>query len=242
MRALSSVRAEDGVPPLVADGSLLDVLMLQVHVAMAGAWLLTAFAVALLAVPRLRTIPSAAVITALAKRRDLLFNALWGSFVLTLSTGTYLLLEQTVYSPPVSGADWDLLERAPFGLPYYYALYAKIAIFLAMSVATLVLALEAHRGARPGHAEVSRRGQDPGAVCLDDDVTSEEVAAGPADPDPALAATRTGAGPRAGALVLWSSVAVLGAGTLAIGLCVTLVKYFHELARAAVVFQQLRGR
>lgn len=245
--------AEGGTAPLDADGNILDVLMLQLHVVMAGVWMVTCLLVALVAVPRLRRIPSAALLHTLQVRRELLLGALWGTFVLTLGTGTYLLFQQAAYDPPLSGSDFDDLEQLPYGLPYYYALYGKIALFLAMGGASLVLAFEANRA-----AQRSEGTGGPVETELDGDELDwieEEVLPGSVDATPIGSVIKTDLdeadtrvvtrpatlAPWVSVAGLWGSVAVLIAGAGGVAFCVTLIKYFHELSRSAVVYQRLRG-
>lgn len=235
----------DHVPQ--ADGSLLDVLMLQFHVLAAAFWLLSCLLVALMAVPLLRRVPSAGFLHELQVRREVITGVLWATFAVTLGTGTYLLFQQAAYDPPFSSADFDALEAVPYGLPYYYALYGKIALFLLMGGASLVLSLEANRAARASEAAggptESDAGYDDSEDWLDEEVLPGGVASDPVDigPGGTRVATRPAA-PKASMASLWTSVAVLGAGAGGIGFCVTLIKYFHELSRAAVVYEQLRRR
>lgn len=243
----------DGIPQ--ADGNVLDVLLLQAHVIAALFWLLSCVLVALVAVPALRKLPSAGFLHELQVRRDLVLGVLWGTFVVTLGTGTYLLFQQAAYDPPLSGSDWNQLEFLPYGLPYYYALYGKIALFLLMGAASLILSMEASRAARFSEARggPGEAGPDSGAGFdeadwLDEEVLPEGSTAGPVEVGTGGAtevgtrlATRT-AGPRASIATLWASVGVLVVGAGGVGFCVTLIKYFHELSRAAVVYEQLRRR
>lgn len=244
----------DQVPQ--ADGNVLDVLLLQAHVIAAGFWLLSCVLVALMAVPTLRKLPAPSFLHELQVRRELVIGVLWATFAVTLGTGTYLLFQQAAYDPPLSTSEWDQLEFLPYGLPYYYALYGKIALFLLMGGASLILAMEANRAAQyseahggPAEAET---GFDTGFA--DEDWIDEEVlpegSTGPGGLEPVeigapggstRLATRVAA-PRASLATLWSSVAVLAVGAGGVGFCVTLIKYFHELARAAVVYEQLRRR
>jgi hypothetical protein len=243
-----------------ADGNILDVLMLQFHVLSAAFWLLSCLLVALMAVPLLRRIPSTGFLHELQVRRELVIGVLWGTFAVTLGTGTYLLFQQAAYDPPFSSSDFDELEAQPYGLPYYYALYGKIALFLVMGAASLVLSMEANRaalrseaGGGPDEAEDSF---DDGAAWLDEEVLPGGVPTGAGTPaaaeaepvDPVeistgdLQVVTRPAAPRASIASLWTSVGVLAVGAGGIGFCVTLIKYFHELARAAVVYEQLRRR
>ncbi len=252
--------AEDGHDHVVphADGNVLDVLMLQFHVISAAFWLLSCLLVALMAVPLLRRVPSAGFLHELQVRRQLVTGVLWATFAVTLGTGTYLLFKQAAYDPPFSGSDFDELEAVPYGLPYYYALYGKIALFLVMGAASLILSMEANRAAQRSEADggpvEAAEGFDERQDWLDEEVLPEGVPVGvgaPLDVEPvepveiSAGSTRVAtrlAAPRASIASLWASVAVLGVGAGGIGFCVTLIKYFHELARAAVVYEELRRR
>lgn len=240
----------DQVPQ--ADGNVLDVLLLQAHVIAAGFWLLSCVLVALMAVPTLRKLPSADFLHELQVRRELVIGVLWGTFAVTLGTGTYLLFQQAVYDPPLSTSEWDQLEFLPYGVPYYYALYGKIALFLLMGGASLILAMEANRAARysethggPGEAGTDFDSDFADEEWLDEEVLPEGSGVEPVEVGAPGGSTRLAtrvAAPRASLATLWSSVAVLAAGAGGVGFCVTLIKYFHELARAAVVYEQLRRR
>ncbi|MGQ0464951.1 MAG: hypothetical protein ACT4QG_06485 [Sporichthyaceae bacterium] len=240
--------AQAQVPVEEADGSLLDVAFLQVHVIAASVWLVLAVLVALVAVPALRRIPSAFGLHVLQVRRSHLVGALWIAFGATLASGTYLLLSHAIYDQPVSGSDWSDLEAKSYGVPYYYALYAKIAIFFAMGVATALLAREAQRAAVESEAaggpvdlDLEADEDDEWIVEPGDDLDFELAGA---EGGTALATRARRRAEAAGLPVagLWGAVVVLAVGLGAIGLCVTLIKYFNELSKAAVVYEQLRGR
>jgi hypothetical protein len=241
-----------------ADGNVFDVLMLQVHVVSAAFWLISCVLVSLIAVPQLRRLPAPAFLHELQVRRELVLGVLWGTFALTLGTGTYLLFNQAAYDPPLSGSDFDDLRDQPYGLPYYYALYAKIAIFLVMGAASLILSMEANRAAQHSEAAGGPR-EDDGEFdsgWLDEEVLPEGAAplsmASPVEGPDEVEAVEVGAGstrtatrraaPQTSVATLWSAVGVLAVGAGGVGFCVTLIKYFHELARAAVVYERLRGR
>ncbi|MGQ0465813.1 MAG: hypothetical protein ACT4QG_10895 [Sporichthyaceae bacterium] len=238
--------------PVVArepDGSVLDILMLQLHVAMTSLWAISAILAGLVAIPQLRRIPSALGLHVLQEKRDLLVNALWGTYLLAFSTGTYLMFKQAAYDPPFSGSDFDELETQPYGVPYYYALYAKIALFVVMGVASFLLVTQARRV-----AQESEESGGPVDLDLDDDDAwlDEEVLPEGSDElgvdgseSTTLVATRTQALRRGlssgfGLPVLWSAFVTIVVGLLLVGLCVTLIKYFHELSRAAVVYEILK--
>lgn len=228
-------------------GSLLDVVMLQVHVITSSVWLICAVLVAVVAVRRLRRVPSALGLHALQVRRDMLLSTLWGFYSLALSSGIYLLFKQAAYDPPLSGKDFDTLRGLPYGLPYFYALYVKIILFLLMGLATLSLSMKAKRAAQA--SEESGGPVDPTWESEDDLFLDEEVLPGGRDLSyiessvrigaPTVSATkRVNAEEIAGG---WFAVAVLGVGALGVAVCVTLIKYFHELSKAAVLYYRIRN-
>ncbi|GAA0613939.1 hypothetical protein GCM10009547_14770 [Sporichthya brevicatena] len=255
-RIAATTGPADQIPQ--ADGNVLDVLMLQAHVVTAVFWLISCVLVAFLAVPALRKVPSASFLHELQVRRELVFGVLWATFVLTLGTGTYLLFQQAIYDPPFSGGDFNGLEDQPYGLPYYYALYGKIALFLLMGGASLILALEGNRAAQLSEAAGGpvEGAEEDDPAWLDEEVLPGGVASVPSGPgadlepdapavDVSDGATRLATRPRApqrSLATLWASAGVLVVGAGGVGFCVTLIKYFHELARAAVVYEQLRLR
>lgn len=241
--------------PIVArepDGSLFDVLMLQLHVAMTSLWAVSAILAGLVAIPQLRRIPSAFLMHVLQEKRDLLVNAVWGTYLLAFSTGTYLMFKQAAYDPPFSGSDWNDLETQPFGTPYYYALYAKVGLFVVMGAASFLLVTQARRTAQESEESGGPTDMDldsDDADWLDEEVLpegSDDLGALDADSS-TLVATRTQAQRRSlassfGLPTLWAAFVVIILGLLAVGVCVTLIKYFHELSRAGVVYPLLRDR
>lgn len=232
-------------------GNFFHIVMLQFHVIMASLWAILAILTAMVAIPALRRVPSAIGLHVLQVKRELLLNSLWGTYLLTLATGVWLLYKQAAFDPPFSGSDWSRLKHSPYGLPYYYALYTKIGLFLLMGVATWMLAMEAARAAKESEAAGG-----PTEMDLDsDDETwlEEEVVPEGVDDDlgvfgaedgGTLTTTRTEARRRSAThtplVTLWAAIIFIVVGLGGIGFCVTLIKYFHELARSAVVYQQLR--
>ncbi len=242
-RIAAATGPSDQIPQ--ADGNVLDVLLLQAHVLTAVFWLISCVLVAFLAVPALRKVPSASFLHELQVRRELVFGVLWATFVLTLGTGTYLLFQHAIYDPPFSGGDFNGLEAQPYGLPYYYALYGKIALFLLMGGASLILALEGSRAAQLSEAAGGpvEGAESDEADWLDEEVLPEGTA--PVDVSDGAGGTRLATRPLPpvrSIATLWASAGVLVVGAGGVGFCVTLIKYFHELARAAVVYEQLRLR
>lgn len=231
-------------PPVTAEqphGSFLDIVMLQLHVTMAAAWLLLAVIVALMSVPRLRRIPSALGLHALQVHRSAVLSALWGLYLLALSTGVYLMFQQAAFDPPFTGSDWNDLEKQPYGLPYYYALYAKVGLFALMGIATFILGREAKKASKESEAA-------GGPVEVDqyeDDLYDEEsynygstkltTYAQTVKKESKSKPTR-----KVHVVPLWMSVGILMLGSAGIAFCVTLIKYFHELSKAAVVYEILK--
>jgi hypothetical protein len=236
-----------------AEGSFLEVFMLQLHVVMTGLWAIVALLAGFVAIPQLRRVPSALGLHVLQEKRDLLANALWGTYLLTLATGVYLTAKQAIYDPPWFGSSWDELEELPYGVPYYYALYVKIGLVLLMGVASFLLAAEARRVAAASEeagGPVDMDFDEDDDEWLDEEVLPEDVddlELGEAADSSTLTATRTRALRRGtvsgfSPVVLWTSFGTLVVGLAGVGVCVTLIKYFHELSKAAVVYHILRGR
>jgi hypothetical protein len=249
---ISTILAAATIEAPEPDGSLLDVLMLQLHVVMTSLWALTAVVAGLVAVPQLRRIPSAFGLHVLQEKREFLATSLWSTYLLAFSTGTYLMFKQAAYDPPFSGSDFDDLKAVPYGAPYYYALYAKIGLFVLMGVASFLLGTEAKRAAAASEAAggpVDLDADADDAAWLDEEVLPEgatdDLGVVDATDSGTLTATRTQALRRTVASgfslpVLWGAFTTLIVGLLMVGLCVTLIKYFHELSRAAVVYEILR--
>lgn len=226
-------------------GSAFDVLMLQAHVISASIWMVSAVLVAFMAVPRLRRVPSALGLHLLQTKRELVLSALWGTYSLALSTGIFLLVKQAAYDPPLSGKDWDTLKGLPYGVPYYYALYGKIIIFLLMGLASLSLSSKARRASKASEAAGGPVDED--LTSEDDEWLDEEVIPSGFDAAAVYAenayssTTRTQQRSAQFAPVTggWISVATLMLGAVGIAVCVGLIKYFHELSKAALLYYRL---
>jgi hypothetical protein len=235
-------------PGLNPEGSFIDVVMLQLHVIMATTWLILAVIVALMSVPKLRRIPSALGLHTLQVHRATVTSALWGLYLMSLSTGTYLLFQQAAYDPPLSGDEWNRLDEMPYALPYYYALYGKIILFAVMGLASYVLSREAKRASKESEASGGPKEQD---LFIDDSVY-EDYDDGYYGSGRGGTRLRTYAQTTAIAkaksptrsvhvVPLWISIGVMILGTVGIAFCVTLIKYFHELSKAAVVYEILKN-
>ncbi len=234
------------------EGNFFDVVMLQLHVIMTGLWAVLAILVGLVAIPQLRRIPSALGLHVLQEKRELLAYGLWSTYLLTLGTGVYLTAKQAIYDPPWFGSSFDELKDVPYGVPYYYALYAKIGLVLLMGVASFLLLTEARRAAalsEEAGGPVDLDVDDEDVEWLDEEVLPEgaedDLGVGDTADSSMLTVTRTRALRREvdtsfSLPVLWVSFVTLVVGLGGVGLCVTLIKYFHELSKAAVVYECLR--
>jgi hypothetical protein len=225
-------------------------IMLQTHVVLAILWAICAILTAIIAVPQLRRIPSAGGLHVLQVKWELLMNVLFGAYALTLATGIWLMYKQAIYHPPwFSHSEWHKLRVEPYGIPYYYALYSKIGLFALMGVATVVLAREARRAAAASEASGGPVDTDlevADKVWLDEEVlpsgmTDDLGTAGDTATLTQRRAIARGQLSRAATspILLWAFVAMIALGLGGIGFAVTLIKYFHELAKSAVVYQIL---
>lgn len=234
----------------IVQGSAFEVFLLQSHVVVSNCWLLLAGVLAFLAVPRMRRMLSASALHALEIRLGFLTSALWASFLLSLGTGLYLLGTQTTYQAPFSANRfsvdaWQNVTALPYGQAYFTALYAKILLFLVMAAATVVLLAAAGREAvRAEDAPALERDHRdepwaaPAGTDLDGVVAVSEA---PVAGGTGTVRSRPVDGELGGA-ALWASVVVLAFGAGGIGLCVTVLKYCHELVEAAVAASILSGR
>ena len=236
----------------VVEGSNFEVLLLQAHVAAASIWLLMVTVMAFLALPRLRRMCSVLTLHALEVRRGFLASLMWAMFGVVVGTGVYLLRTQTAYEAPWSPSAWDDITKLPYASTYFTTLYVKIAIFVVMAAASVVLAQEAARQARLA-GDIGLNGADGADDDLD--VWGRLPALGPdgnfvaetlAPAADAAPATAVQVRPRAAAGVsprmLWACVAVVAGGMGAVGVCVTVLKYTHELIEMLVAAKTISGR
>ena len=233
----------------VVEGSSFEVFLLQLHVVMATLWLLLVGILAFIAVPRLRRLISILALQTLEVRRSVLTSGMWVTFGGTLITGAWLLSGQTAYEAPFSTSsfsfsDYDNITRLPYAAMYFNALYIKILVFLAMTGASVILAMEAARQAQAAQDAVGDedevdmwatgvRFDEFGHVLHED---APRAAERPAR-STAVRAAPVGVSER----VLWISVAVMVGGTGVVGVCVTILKYCHELIETATAARILGG-
>lgn len=234
------------------EGSSFEVFLLQFHVVMASLWLLLVGVIAFIAVPRLRRMLSTLALQTLEVRRNFLTSCMWITFGGTLITGAWLLSGQTAYPPPFSAtnfsfSDYDDITRLPYAAMYFNALYLKILVFLAMAGASMVLAMEAARQAQAAQDAETGDGDEidmwAKGVHFDEEghVLRDEPAGAGASGGTAVATHSRVAPVGVSQRALWACVAVMVGGTGVIGLCVTILKYCHELIETATAARILGG-
>jgi hypothetical protein len=242
----------------IVQGKTFEVFLLQAHVAVAGLWMLLAALMAFLAIPRLRRMMSVLTLHTLEVRRGFLTSLLWATFAGTLATGLYLLGTQTAYKAPYSTngfshKKWSAITQLPYAKDYFFVLYGKIFIFLIMAAFTVILQMEASRQAQIAQDadgidmddddDMWSHGVrfDEDGHLLHDDVAVASGASGSVATAPVQARRRTSGAVGVSARTLWVAAGVLLAGSAGIGVCVTLLKYLHELIESTVASTVLGG-
>lgn len=231
------------------EGKSFEVFLLQIHVVLASLWLLAVAGMAFIAVPRLRRMLSTLALQTLEVRRGVLNSLMWVAFGGTLITGTWLLSTQTAYTAPFSAnkfsfTAYDEITRLPYASMYFNALYVKILVFLAMTGASAVLAMEAARQSQAAQDAIGDENEiDMWASGVHFDefghVLHDER---PASATEVVVAARPQAQPVGiSQRMLWACVAVMVGGTGVIGICVTILKYCHELIETANAARILGG-
>jgi hypothetical protein len=242
----------------IVQGKTFEVFLLQAHVALAGLWMVLAGLMAFLAIPRLRRMMSVLTLHTLEVRRGFLTSLLWASFGGVLGTGLYLLGTQTAYKAPYSTngfshKKWEAITRLPYAKDYFFVLYGKIFIFLIMAAFSVILQMEASRQAQMAQDSEGLDVDDDDDMwshgvhfdedghILHDDVAVAGGAGGSVVTAPVQARRRTTGAVGVSARTLWVAAGVLLAGSASIGVCVTLLKYLHELIESTVASTVLGG-
>jgi hypothetical protein len=210
-----------------------DVALLLGHTGVAVAWFACVALLGVLALPGGRRWLSPAGCHRLERGLDQIVKATAVTTGLVLVSGLYLTLKQTAYKTPLSSRALPAAFALPWGKPYFLTLAVKIGLYLAMAAATVPLVREARRrmlssveappavrspwGPRP--TGPSPRAGDRAAVAV------AEPEAAPAETAPLVEQGAPGA-------VRFAAVTVL-AGGAGVWLCVTILKYLHELIEAA---------
>ena len=225
-----------------------DMALLLGHTAVAVAWFACVGLLLVLALPGGRRWLSPAGAHRLERRLDQIVRATAVSTGLVLASGIYLTLKQTAYKTPLSSRAIHAAFALPWGRPYFLTLAVKISLYLLMAAATIPLVLGAKQrmlssldaplptrspwGPRSGHG-----GARPGGssnMGVGDRAAGDGTAVAVADPEAAPA--RAEAAPLveqgAPAAVRLGALTVV-AGGAGVWVCVTILKYLHELIAAA---------
>jgi hypothetical protein len=151
----------------------------------------------------------------------------WVSTAVVVGSGIYLTLNQTAYDAPFSSEAVDAVFALPYGKPYFLALAAKVVLYAVMVAASLPLVSGARRrllsGAGIPVAELTPLDLEPLPVAASGGGVACDVRVRPA---PLSVVVDAPAGGRLGA------VAIL-AGAVGMAVCVTILKYLHELIESA---------
>jgi len=222
-----------------------EVVILWAHSAAAALWLACLAFVALLVHPGARRRLSTTGLRRFEDRLDVVLKSLWTATVLTIGSGVYLMLKQTAYKTPFSSSAVRGVFALPYGKPYFLSLATKLGLYASMLVAAVVLAREARRQLRLGFdpsatpAPGGRRAR-PAEISPWDDPDRLRAGSGAGqtlvktrpETDVAVAEAALEIERRAPLGVRLATV-VIGFGGVGIWICVTLLKYFHELVEAA---------
>jgi hypothetical protein len=214
------------------------VALLLGHTGVAVAWFACVALLVALALPGGRRWLSPAGCHRLERSLDQIVRATALTTGLVLTSGIYLTLKQTAYKTPFSSRAVHAAFALPWARPYFLTLAVKIGLYLAMAVAVVPLVRGARRqmlsgpGATPAvrspwnsapAGPSVRRGGDRSAVAVADPV------AAPVQAETAPSVSVEDRAP-AGLRVAAATVLAGGAG---VWLCVTILKYLHELIEAA---------
>jgi hypothetical protein len=224
-------------------GRLTDVTMLWVHSAFASLWFAAVGALALLAFPGLRQRLSPLGIHRIEDRLGSLTRALFGTTLLVVGTGLYLMIKETAYRTPWSPRAARGVFGLPYGQPYFLALAGKVAVYAAMVAASVAVSREAIRrstlrldGVPPGPPPTGVRRAAPDRSPWDDLPPPRRSGGTLVGERTETATTETPAVPLGRSdrsLLLRVAGVTVTAGGVTIWICVTLLKYFHELIEAS---------
>jgi hypothetical protein len=201
-------------------GKFIEVVALAGHELSATIWFFCVMAMAALVFPAFRRSLSPGALYRLERRLDLIVRLTWAATGVVIGSGLYLMLNQAAYKTPFSRAAIDGVFALPYGRPYFLALAAKLAVYAAMVLASIPLVRGATRNLRLQTATVPAgdpRGGRGGGIATG---VATQTAETPV-------ATRTATMPARLATLM------VVAGLPAILVCVTLLKYFHELVEAS---------
>jgi hypothetical protein len=216
----SNQTVSDAVPGTGLKASVWDIGVLFAHTSVAVLWFVCVALLVALALPAARRTLSTTGLHRLERRLDLLVKMTWVATGLVLGSGTYLTLNQTAYETPLTTSSAEAVFKLPYGKPYFLALFTKIALYLLMAAATIPLVRSAQRrllvteGVEPIR-EVPAPPTGGGAVAVDVRTT-------------AVPTVRTRE-----RLTSRVPVFLIAGGAAGIAICVTVLKYLHELIESA---------
>lgn len=219
-------------PSATVDSNPGEVAWLLGHSALAAGWFVCVALLAARALPGLRRRLSPLGGYLIDRRLDLIARATWFTTASVVLSGLYLTLRQAAYDVPTPSRI-DAVFDLPYAQPYLLSLGIKVALYLLMAGAAIPLISEARRRA------LSPREAPVFAEPLDlDPLPVGAPYAGPvgggtavavAEPDVVQEAARPAERAPARARVAAVGITVGAAG---VWVCVTLLKYFHELIEA----------
>lgn len=225
---------------IVVTGRVTDVTLLWVHSVFASLWFATVGALALLAFSGLRQRLSPLGVHRIEDRLGTLTRALFGTTLLVVGTGIYLLVKQTAYTTPWSPGAARAVFRLPYGKPYFLALAVKLAVYAVMVAASVAVSREALRRSTVRFDAVTTGPAPTSAPRAAADRSPWDDLPPPRSSGGMLVRERTQARPRAAEparadrpLVLRAAGLSIATGGVVIWICVTLLKYFHELVEAS---------
>lgn len=216
----------DEVPGTGISASTWDIGVLFTHTSVAIAWFLCVALLVALTLPGARRFLSTTGLHRLERRLDVIVKAAWVTTGLVLGSGTYLTLNQTAYATPFSSSAAEAVFRLPYGKPYFLALGTKIALYLLMAAATIPLV----RGARrqllvsDAPAPAALAVAPPSGITSGGGVACDVRTEAPPAHERPIAPTGRG---------LTVAVAVVAGGGAGVAVCVTVLKYLHELIESA---------
>lgn len=230
-------------------GSMGTVAILFGHSAVALAWLLSVAALTVLALPGSRRHLSSLALHRLEGGIDFILKANWTATALTIGSGVYLLLKETAYKAPFSSSAIRNVFALPFAKPYFLSLWTKIALYAVMAPASVLIARAARRqqrldsGRRAPSQPLGQAAPERLAIWRGEAQKTPHPSGGRTLLAPPVAVP-TQAGEQAHTKdpqVVVQEVSPTGArlaavavsaGGVGIWICVTLLKYFHQLIEA----------
>ncbi|MEW6475040.1 MAG: hypothetical protein AB1679_22535 [Actinomycetota bacterium] len=225
----------DEVPGAEISASVGDVAVLFGHAVAAAAWFACVALLIALALPGARRFLSSHGRHRLERRLDTIVKATWITTGLVTGSGVYLTFTATAYDAPFSSSAVEAVFKLPYGKPYFLALATKIALYLLMVGAAIPLLRAAQRRL------LSRDDVSPPLASMagnEDEVSAGRSTGGGVACDVRTAAPLVTAAPEpvpagGGNVRLRAAVAVIAGGGVGMAVCVTLLKYLHELIESA---------